>query len=141
MLSGDRMSPETVSGLIAFGLYFVGAVAYVALFCVVYTRITRHREFDLIVREHNASAAVAFGGALLGYAIALAGAIHNTTSIPDFVVWGFVALLVQLFAYGLAALAHPGLSHAIEENALAAAIWSAAVSVAAGTISAACMSP
>ena len=135
------MSAETASGIVAFGLYFAGSVAYMALFCVVYARFTRHSEFDLIVHEHNASAAISFGGALIGYAIALAGAIHNTTSIPDFVVWGFVAFVVQLVAYGLASLAHPGLSHAIEENALAAAIWSASVSVAAGLISAAGMSP
>lgn len=56
-------------------------------------------------------------------------------------MWGLVALVVQIIAYGLAAVAHPGLSQAIEQNALAAAIWSASVSIAAGAISAACMSP
>jgi putative membrane protein len=103
--------------------------------------LTPHREFDLIVRQHNASAAVAFGGSLIGFAIALAGAIHNTQSTPEFVAWGFVAFATQVVAYFLARLAHPGLSHAIEQNALAAALWVAAVSISAGVISAACMSP
>ena len=41
----------------------------------------------------------------------------------------------------LAKLAHPGLSQAIEHNALAAAIWLAAVSISAGIVCDACMSP
>jgi putative membrane protein len=38
-------------------------------------------------------------------------------------------------------LTHPDLSRAIEQNAVAAAVWLAAVSIAAGLISEACMSP
>ena len=133
--------PELISGLISFAAYFAAAIAFCAGFCLVYTWLTPHREFDLIVRQHNASAAVAFGGSLIGFAIALAGAIHNTRSAPEFVAWGFAAFATQVVAYLLARLAHPGLSHAIEQNALAAALWVAAVSISAGVISAACMSP
>ncbi|HXY58597.1 MAG TPA: DUF350 domain-containing protein [Methylocystis sp.] len=133
--------PPIVNGLLAFSAYFAAAVAFCVGFCTVYVWLTPHREFDLIVRQHNASAAVAFGGGLLGFAIALAGAIHNTSSALEFVAWGFVAFAAQVVAYLLARLAHPGLSHAIEQNALASAIWVAAVSIAAGVLSAACMSP
>ena len=101
--------------------------------------MTPHHEFDILVREHNASAAVALGGSLIGFAIALAAAIHVTRSAPEFVVWALVAVLSQAIAYFLARLAYPGLSAAIEQNALAAAIWLASVSIAAGLISAACM--
>jgi putative membrane protein len=134
-------TPEFFSGLLAFAVYFTGAVGFCAVFCLVYSRVTRHDEFALIVEEHNASAAIAFGGSLLGFVIALAGAIHHTGSIPEFVTWGAVALVTQIIAYGLARLAHPGLSQAIEMNALAAAFWVAAVSISAGILSAACMSP
>ena len=78
---------------------------------------------------------------LVGFAIALAGAIHNTQSVLEFIVWGFVAFATQVIAYLLARLAYPGLSQAIEQNALAAALWVGAVSISAGVISAACMSP
>jgi putative membrane protein len=133
--------PEFISGLIAFAVYFAAALAYGAAFCVIYTRLTPHREFDLIINEHNASAAVALGGSLIGFAIALAGAIHNTQSALEFIVWGFVALTTQLIAYLLARVAYPGLSRAIEQNVLAAAVWVGAVSISAGVVSAACMSP
>lgn len=110
-------------------------------FCAVYVRLTPHREFQLIVREHNASASVALGGSLIGFSIALAGAIHNTRSPIEFLAWGLVAFAVQVLAYGLAKFGHPGLSHAIQQNAIAAALWVAAVSISAGILSAACMSP
>lgn len=133
--------PEFLSGLLAFSVYFAGAVGFCAVFCLVYTRVTRHDEFALIVEQQNASAAIAFGGSLVGFSIALAGAIHHTGSVLEFVMWGFVALVTQIIAYFLARLAHPGLPLAIEENALGAALWVAAVSVSAGLLSAACMSP
>ena len=133
--------PDVASGVLAFFAYFFGSVGFVVLFCVLYTRLTSYDEFDLIVRQHNASAGLAFGGALIGFALALAGAIHNTRGVAEFAVWGCVALISQMVAYGLARLLHPGLPHAIEQNALASAYWAAAVSIASGLIAAACMSP
>jgi putative membrane protein len=129
------------SGVVAFAGYFGGAIIFFVAFGFVYLRLTPHREFDLIVREHNASAAIALSGTLLGFAIALAGAIHNTRSVLEFIAWAIIAALAQLVAYGLARLAHPNLSQAIEHNALSAAIWLAAVSIAAGIVCDACMTP
>jgi putative membrane protein len=132
---------DLASGLIAFAAYFLGCLGYCAAYCVIYTRLTAHDEYALIVEQHNASAAIAFGSSLVGFAIALAGAVHNTTSATEFIVWGFVAFATQIVAYLLARLAHPSLSAAIEENAIAAAVWLGAVSLSAGVLSAACMSP
>jgi putative membrane protein len=133
--------PGIFSGLVAFLAYFFGAIGYCVVFGLIYTRLTAHDEFDLIVRQHNASAGLAFGGALIGFALALAGAVHNTQSALEFMVWGLVAMLSQFLAYGVARLLHPGLSNAIEQNALAAAYWVASVSIASGLLAAACMSP
>ena len=129
------------SDVFSFFGYFGGAVLFCVGFGAIYLRLTPHREFDLIVREHNASAAIALSGTLIGFALALAGAIRNTRSPAEFVVWALIAALAQLVAYGLARLAHPGLSEAIERNAVAAAVWLAAASIAAGIVCAACMGP
>ena len=48
--------------------------------------------------------------------------------------------MTQLIAYGLARLTRPGLSAAIAAGDVAAAIWLASLSLAAGAISAASMS-
>ncbi len=127
--------------VVLFFGYFSCAVLLSVAFGAIYLRLTPHREFDLIVREHNASAAIALAGTMIGYAIALSGAIHNTHSIAEFLVWAFIGALAQLLAYLLARLIHPGLSKAIEQNAIAAAIWLAAVSISAGVVCAACMAP
>lgn len=126
-------------GIVAFAGYFGGAVALAVLYLAIYTRLTPHREFDLIVREHNASAAIALGASLLGFVVPLARALAQSTSIVEFVAWGLVALVVQFAAYWAARLSHPDLSQAIEENTLSAAIWLGSVSVAAGLLSAAAM--
>jgi len=55
--------PALLSGLLAFFAYYIGSTAYCAVFCLIYTRLTLHDEFDLIVRLHNASAGLAFGAA------------------------------------------------------------------------------
>lgn len=135
------MLSDLAPGLVSFAAYFLGCIAYCAAFCGIYTRLTSHDEYSLIVEQHNASAAVAFGSSLVGFAIALAGAVHNTQSAAEFIVWGFVAFATQIVAYLLARIAHPGLSQAIEQNALAAALWLGAVSISIGVLSAACMSP
>ena len=131
--------PPFASAVLAFLGWLVTAAGFTALFVAVYTRLTPHREFDLIVRERNAAAAVALGGSLLGFAVPLARAMAQSVSIVEFVVWAVVAFVVQLAAYGLARFAHPGLSEAIEANALSAAIWLGAVSLTAGLLSAAAM--
>ncbi len=132
---------HSLSGLPAFAAYFATAVAFCILYLVVYMRITPHDEYDLIVKEHNASAALALGLSLVGFAIALASAILHSVNILDCIIWGIVALVVQIIAYYLARLAHPQISEAIRQNAMASALWLGFVSVAAGILSAVCMSP
>lgn len=124
-----------------FAGYFLGALGFCVLFGTIYLRLTPHREFSLMTREHNASAAVALGGSIVGFAIGLSGAIRETHNAFDFVVWALVAALAQVIAHGLARLAYPGMSAAIEANTLAAAIFLASVSIAAGLVNAACMAP
>ncbi len=129
-----------LDGLVAFVGYFGGAVALVVIHLAIYVRLTPHREFALMIRERNAAAAVALGGSLIGFVVPLSRALAQSVSIVEFAAWGVVALVVQFAAYWAARASHPDLSEAIENNALSAAIWLAAVSLAAGLLSAAAMS-
>ncbi len=128
-----------IDGLIAFIGYFGGGVALAVVYLLIYIRMTPHREFDLIVRDHNASAAVALAASLVGFVVPMAKAVAQAASMMEFAAWGIVALVVQIAAYHVARLAHPGLSEAIEQNTLSAAIWLGAVSLSAGLLSAAAM--
>lgn len=134
------MIAQSLGGLGAFLAYFAVAVALCVVYLFIYTRITPHDEFGLITREGNASAAIAIGMSLVGFALPLASAIFHSRSILDCAIWGAIALVVQLVAYGLARLAHPRVSDAIADNTIAAALWLGFCSIAAGILSAASMS-
>ena len=130
---------QSLGGLGAFASYVAVAAGLCVLYLFAYTRITPHDEFGLIQRGEVA-AALALGASLIGFALPLASAILHTVGLIDCAIWGVVALLVQLLAYGLARLTRPGLSDAIAAGDRAAAIWLAAVSLTAGLISAVSMS-
>jgi putative membrane protein len=128
----------SLSGLPNFFIYGVIGITLTFIFAVIYIRITGHDEMKLI-GDGNASAALAFGGSLIGFAHPLSKAIAQASSIPDCVLWGLAALLVQLLAYGATRLMIKDLSKKIEMNMLAAAIVLASVSIVAGMLNAASM--
>lgn len=130
---------NSLNGLPAFLIYASTAAAFCALFLLAYTYVTPNKEFDLIFKEHNATAALAVGMSLLGFALPLSSAIYNSANILDCAVWGVVALVVQLVAYFVAYLVHPNLGESIRNNVMAAGIWVGFVSLAAGLLSAAAM--
>jgi putative membrane protein len=128
----------TFVGLPNFFLYAAIAGVLTFIFGVIYVRVTGHEEIALI-RQGNASAALAFGGALVGFALPMSKAVAQASSIPDCVVWGVAGLVVQLVAYFATRLLIPDLSKKIEQNTLAVAIILAAVAIAAGLLNSAAM--
>lgn len=130
---------HVISGLPAFLAYFAAALVLVALYLAVYLTATAHREVALI-RAGNVAAALSLGGSLVGYALPLSVAIRNAQSILDCIVWGLVALVVQILIYWLVRRVLPDLSRRIEDNETAAAILLGAASLAGGIVNAAAMS-
>lgn len=135
------MLARSLAGLPAFLGYLLVVTGLCALFLVVYVRLTPHREFHLMTREGNAAASLALGMSLLGFTFPLASAVLHSVGIVDCLIWGAIALVVQIMAYFLARLPFPTLSEQIAENSTAGALWLGFVSVAAGVLSAACMTP
>lgn len=129
---------ESLGGVNGYFLHFLAAALLVALFCVIYVRITPYPEFELIA-QGKVAPAVSFSGALLGFVISLASAISHSVSLVDMLVWAAVALLVQLLVFLALRLAFADLSRSIAGNALAPAILLGALSLAAGILNAACM--
>ncbi len=130
----------SLAGLLPFITYFVPALLLVLCFGAVYSRITPHNEFGLI-KSGNSSAAIAFGGSLIGFVLPLCTAIVHSVSLLDFLIWGLIALIVQLLTFGAVRLFVPGLSKRIVEDQASAAIFVALSSVAVGLVNAACMTP
>ncbi|MGP9799509.1 DUF350 domain-containing protein [Rheinheimera sp. NSM] len=129
----------SLAGLPAFAAYFALAIVLLLLFIRLYTWVTPHDEFGLI-RANNPAAAIAFGGALIGFAWPLASAITHSMSLLDCAIWGGVALVVQVLTFVLSSVALKQLPQRITQGELAAGIFSAACSVTVGMLNAACMS-
>lgn len=129
---------SSLSGLPAFLLYLVLASALLFVFTVIYTWVTPHNEMELI-RANNVAAAVAFGGALIGFALPLSSAITHSLSLLDCAIWGAVALVVQILTFVILRLFLKQLPQRIERGDLGAGIFAAASAITMGLLNAACM--
>ena len=129
---------EYFVGLPTFLSYFATAVVLVTVYLTVYTLATPHNEFALI-RANNLAAATALGLSLLGFALPVASAIFHAQSLVDCLVWGLIALAVQLAVYWLVRLLLPGLSDKIAGNQVGPALFLGLVSLAVGILNAASM--
>lgn len=127
-----------LDGVPAFLSYFAIGAGLIILFCLVYVRLTPHAEFALI-KENKPAAAIAFGGALIGFALPLHAAISHAVSLLDCVLWGIVALIVQLFAFFAVRIVISDLPGRIARDERAAGIYSAAVAISVGLVNSASM--
>ncbi|OMH39427.1 DUF350 domain-containing protein [Motiliproteus sp. MSK22-1] len=131
----------SLSGLLPFTLYFTLSLVSLLVFKVLYTKITPHDEWRLIKEEQSTAAAWAFGGAIIGYSIAVAGAAANSLGVVDFVIWAVVALVAQLVAFAIVRFGFmPRIVERIEQDEVPAGIMLCCVSVSIGLLNAACMS-
>ncbi len=99
------MIPTSLAGSPAFAGYYA-AMVLTMVFVAAYTAITFHE--IALIRSGNSAAAIQIGNGL-DRLIPLASAIYHSANLIDCVVWGIVALLTQLIAYGLARLTVPKL--------------------------------
>ena len=121
-----------------FLAYLGAAAVLLAAFVAIYLFVTPYDEIKLI-RENNLAAAVSLSGAVLGFAMPIANVIAHSDTLHDLAVWGAIAGLVQLAAWGVARVALPTLKEDIAANRVAPAVFVAALSLTVGLVNAACM--
>ena len=127
-----------LTNLSEFLFFFVAAAALTLLFVILYTRVTRHNELALI-KKNSTAAALAFSGSLIGFALPLASTMINSVTVVEMVLWGLVALVVQVLVYLVIRLPMPRISERIEADEVAAGIWLGSCSIVAGILNAAAM--
>ena len=130
---------SSLNGIPPFLAYFAVAIVLVLIFVRIYTWLTPQDELALI-KANNPAAALAFGGALIGFALPLSSAITNSLSLLDCAVWGAVALIVQVLTFVVLRVAVKQLPERINQGEIATGIFVAATAIAVGLINAACMS-
>jgi putative membrane protein len=114
----------------------VTAVALVVVFLRIYTWVTPYREVGLI-RQGNVAAALSLSGALLDFVIPLASAISHSVVWWDMVLWGGVALVIQLLSYFAVRAIFPNLPQEISQGKVAQGLVLGAISLAIGILNAA----
>lgn len=135
----ESVIAASIRGVDDFLLYFLASLMLVALFLFVYIHITPYREIRLI-REGNQAAAYSLSGALLGFIVPLATAIAYSVAFADMLLWGGIALIVQLGAFFVVRLVLPNLAVDIPAGKLAPGIFVGAFSLGIGLLNAASMS-
>ncbi len=135
------IAPGFGASALAFVIAFVAAGLFTAAFKVIYQWITPYNEGKLI-REGNTAAALALGGALLGYVMPLVSALSHTVTLVEFCAWAALSGVIQIAAFTLVRmLVMRDVTHRIERGEIAAGVYLMSISLAVGALNAAAMTP
>ena len=125
-----------LAGMPVMVTHFLAAIGILVAGIVAYNAVTPFHELKLI-REGNAAAGVSAAGATIGLALPIAGALAGSVNLYDLLIWGTVALLVQLFTFTIVAAIVRRLVEAITRGEMAAALLLAGIQISVGLINAA----
>lgn len=129
----------TFIGFPAFIAYFAIGLAILGIFMALYTWLTPYDEMAL-VRANNATAALVWVGTLIGYSLPIASAMHYSTAVLEFLMWGVIAGIAQLAVFYGYRRVFPRMYQRIEANEIATGINLAGAAIAVGILNAAAMS-
>ena len=133
------MSTAFLPALWAYLSYVGSGALLLGLFTVLYCRVTPLNEMQLI-RQHNQAAALSFGGALLGFSLTLASSAWHLNTLPSFLLWGMLALLVQIVVHMLLSRCVRDLQQALQDNNTAMGLLAGSVQLAVGILNAGSLS-
>ena len=132
----DAILTSALRAMPVFGAHFAVTLLMLVGGVLIYQALTPMNEARLI-RENNSAAATAFGAAILSLALPLGMCLARSVSIPDIVVWGVVALVVQLATFFVVRFVFRDLAPRIERGEMAAAVALGATHLSVGIINAA----
>jgi putative membrane protein len=106
--------------------------------CIVHMLLTPMKEMQLI-RAGNVSAGISVGAVIVGLAVPMSACLVTATTVYDILIWGVVAILLQLLAFRASDLLLRDLPKRIERDEVGAALVLACVKIAAAMIMAAAL--
>jgi putative membrane protein len=127
-----------VEGFPDFLIYGGVTLGLLTAGCVIHILLTPMKEMKLI-REGNVAAGIGVGAVIVGLAIPMAACLSSATSVYDLLIWGVVAILLQMLAFRVVDLALRDLPKRIERNEIGAAVVLAAVKLATAFVMAAAL--
>tara|TARA_B110000046_G_scaffold146599_1_gene153933 strand:+ start:108 stop:512 length:405 start_codon:yes stop_codon:yes gene_type:complete len=131
-----------IESFIGFILFFSTALLLVVIFLYLYALVTPYDDYKLIFEDNNTAAALGFSGAIIGVSVPLYSALISSVSYVDFLVWGIVAIVIQL-VFALAVTRISGkysLESKISQGVVPVGILMAFLSISIGLLNAGSMS-
>ena len=128
-----------VNGLPFLISHFVTSVIVFLIGVIIYLFITPMKEIALI-RKKNIAAAISFSGALIGLALPLASSLSASGSIYEIIVWGLVAIVIQLFCFKAVDILINDLPKRIENGELASSILLFSIKISVALLNSAAIS-
>jgi putative membrane protein len=125
-----------VAGMPVLVTHFLAAIAIFVIGVVIYNWLTPFHELGLI-RTGNTAAGVSAAGATIGLALPIAGALAGSVNLADLLVWGAVALVMQILTFVIVAVLIRRLVESIARGETASAMLLAGVQISVGLINAA----
>ena len=116
--------------LTTFALLGIGVAAYFAI-----TPFDERR----LVQDGNVAAGVLMGGTVLALSVPLAATLASSASQVDILIWGLVALVIQLLTFFLVSIFIRGLNAQIERGNVAMAIAVVSIQLAVALLNAGSM--
>lgn len=134
----SRIIGSLGAGVPVLLLHFVTTLVLLAAGVLIYMAVTPFRERALI-REGNLAAGIMTLGIFLGVSIPLAATLATSAVWLDVVLWGAIAVVIQVATFLFATLILPELRHEIERGNTAAALAMVGVQIAVALLNAGAM--
>jgi putative membrane protein len=140
----NYLTADYLAGVFLYGAgHFIVAFGLACLFLAAFKRLyqisTPYDEAALIA-DGNVAAAVALGGAIIGFALPLASALTQTADPLEFTVWAVLAGVVQILASLIVRrFVVRDLAARIERGNVATGVYLGATSIGVGLLNAASM--
>jgi putative membrane protein len=135
----NSIFPALQQGLPVLIEQFVVTLLLLGLGIGIYVAITPFHEWRL-AREGNVAAGIVLSGTLIAIAIPLGQTLASSTVVLDIVVWGLVALVIQVLTFIVATRLIRGLRTMIESGNVAVALVLVGIQIAVALVNAGAMS-
>jgi putative membrane protein len=134
----DSILATLQQGLPVLAGQFAATLALLGIGMACYIAVTPFNEWRL-VQQGNVAAGIVVAGTLIALAMPLAATLATSVLVLDIVLWGLVALVIQLAAFVAATALLRGLRGMIEAGNIAAALVLVGIQIAVALLNAGAM--
>jgi putative membrane protein len=90
-----------------------------------------------LIREGNTAASISFSGAIIGIAMPLASSLKASSSMTEIIIWGIVAIIIQLICFKIVDFLISDLPVRIEKGEMSSSILLFTIKISVATINSA----